>query len=226
VNITIAKNTAVAFVGASGVGKTTLVDILTGVLKPTGGAVYIDARDLHTLNLSQYRGSLGYVEQNTVVFNDTIANNITMQRHPASDSTWTRIHEAARSGNCNEFIERLPQGYNTPVGERGVKLSGGQRQRLAIARELFRQPAILILDEATSSLDSQAESHIQETLARLKGTLTIVIISHRLSTIRNVDYIYVIDQGQIVEQGTFSELFCLQDSNFRRMCELQYIVPS
>src|SRR5712692_7204591 len=133
VNIRIGKNTSVAFVGASGAGKTTLVDLLTGVLKPTQGTVCIDDKDLHTLNLSRYRQSIGYVEQDTIVFDDTIANNISMQwdQH-VDDQTWARIQKAAGSAYCDEFVERLPQGYHTRVGERGLKLSGGQRQRLAI----------------------------------------------------------------------------------------------
>jgi len=222
VSIRIDKNTSVALVGASGAGKTTLVDILTGVLKPTDGTISVDDRDLHTLRLSQYRRSIGYVEQETVVFDDTIANNISMQWDRTPDRpTLARIEQAARGSYCADFIEQLPEGYNTRVGERGVKLSGGQRQRLAIARELFKQPDILILDEATSSLDSQSESYIQQSMERLRGALTIIIISHRLSTIKHVDYIYVIDQGRIIEHGTFAELSGLQGSAFQRMCQLQ-----
>jgi subfamily B ATP-binding cassette protein MsbA len=224
IDMRIGKNTAIGLVGASGAGKTTLVDLLTGVLKPTEGAVCVDGKDLRTVDLSRYRQSIGYVEQETVVFDDTIAKNISMQwDRPADAGTLARIEQAARAGYCDEFIERLPHGYQTPVGERGLKLSGGQRQRLAIARELFKQPAILILDEATSSLDSQSEASIQESIARLRGALTMIIISHRLSTIKHVDYIYVLDQGRIIEQGTFSELAGLPDSAFRRMCELQRV---
>jgi len=171
--------------------------------------------------------SIGYVEQETVVFDDTIANNISMEWDRSLDAqTRARIEQAARNSYCADFIERLPEGYNTRVGERGLKLSGGQRQRLAIARELFKQPDILILDEATSSLDSQSESYIQQSMERLRGALTIIIISHRLSTIRHVDYIYVIEQGRIIEHGTFSELSGLQGSAFRRMCELQRVESS
>lgn len=227
VNIRIGKNTSVALVGASGAGKTTLVDLLTGVLKPTHGTVWIDDRNLHNLHLFRYRQSIGYVEQETVVFDDTIANNISMQWDRSLDAeTRARIEQAARNSYCADFIERLPEGYNTRVGERGLKLSGGQRQRLAIARELFKQPDILILDEATSSLDSQSESYIQQSMERLRGALTIIIISHRLSTIRHVDYIYVIEEGRIIEHGTFSELSGLQGSAFRRMCELQRVESS
>jgi ABC-type multidrug transport system fused ATPase/permease subunit len=227
VNIRIGKNTSVALVGASGAGKTTLVDLLTGVLKPTPGTVWVDDMDLHTLNLSRYRQSIGYVEQETVVFDDTIANNISMQWNQSVDApTRARIEQAAHNSYCEDFIERLPERYNTRVGERGLKLSGGQRQRLAIARELFKQPDILILDEATSSLDSQSESYIQQSIERLRGALTIIIISHRLSTIKHVDYVYVIEQGRIIEQGTFAELSGLQGSAFRRMCELQRVESS
>ncbi len=227
INMRIRKNTAVALVGASGVGKTTLVDLLTGVLKPTQGTICIDGRDLNDLDLSRYRESIGYVEQDALLFNDTIANNISMQWDSSfGPGVLARIQEAARDSYCDEFIERLPLGYNTPVGERGTRLSGGQRQRLAIAREMFRHPDILILDEATSSLDSQSEAYIQESVQRLKGSLTIIIISHRLSTIKNVDYIYVVEQGRIVEHWTFARLFGLPGSAFRRMCELQSVEPA
>jgi ABC-type multidrug transport system fused ATPase/permease subunit len=227
INIRICKNTSVAVVGASGAGKTTLVDLLTGVLKPTQGTVYLDNKDLCDVNLFHYRRSIGYVEQETLVFDDTIANNISMQWDQSTDpETSARIRQAARSSYCDEFIERLPLGYDTVVGERGVKLSGGQRQRLAIARELFKEPKILILDEATSSLDSQSETYIQQSIERLRGSLTIIIISHRLSTIRNVDYVYVLEQGHIIEQGTFADLSRLPGSAFRQMCELQRVVSS
>ena len=224
-NIRIPKNTSIAFVGASGAGKTTLVDLLTGVLKPTRGTVNLDNKDLSTVNLFRYRESIGYVEQDTLVFDDTIANNISMRwGTPVDAGIWARIRDASRMSDCDEFLERLPEGYDTVVGERGVKLSAGQRQRLAIARELFRQPKILILDEATSSLDSQSEAYIQQSIERLRGSLTIVIISHRLSTIKNVDYIYVLEEGRIIEQGTFAELSRRQNSAFRQMCELQRVV--
>ena len=224
-NIRIPKDTSIAFVGASGAGKTTLVDLLTGVLKPTRGTVNLDNKDLRTVNLFRYRESIGYVEQDTLVFDDTIANNISMRWGTSVDAgTWARIRDASRLSHCDEFLERLPEGYDTVVGERGVKLSGGQRQRLAIARELFRQPNILILDEATSSLDSQSETYIQQSIEQLRGSLTIVIISHRLSTIKNVDFIYVLQEGRIIEQGTFAELSRRQTSAFRRMCELQRVV--
>jgi ABC-type multidrug transport system fused ATPase/permease subunit len=224
-NIRIPKNTSIAFVGASGAGKTTLVDLLTGVLKPTRGTVNLDNKDLSTVNLFRYRESIGYVEQDTLVFDNTIANNISMRwGTPVDAGIWARIRDASRMSDCDEFLERLPEGYDTVVGERGVKLSAGQRQRLAIARELFRQPKILILDEATSSLDSQSEAYIQQSIERLRGSLTIVIISHRLSTIKNVDYIYVLEEGRIIEQGTFAELSRRQNSAFRQMCELQRVV--
>ncbi len=225
VNISIGKNSTVALVGASGVGKTTLVDILTGVLEPSEGTVCFDGKDIRALNLSRYRESIGYVQQETIVFNDTIANNIVMQwNQPMNSETFARVQQAARSSYCDEFIERLPEDYRTRVGERGLKLSAGQRQRLAIARELFKCPAVLILDEATSSLDSQSEAYIQQSIDNLRGRLTLIIISHRLSTIKDADFIYVIEQGRIVEQGTFLELSGLKDSAFRRMCALQRLI--
>jgi subfamily B ATP-binding cassette protein MsbA len=220
--MSIPKNAAVAVVGPSGAGKTTLIDIIAGILQPTQGAVYVDQQELSKLDLRRYRQCLGYVGQDTMLFDDTIANNIRMQWDDWIDPlTLDRIREAARASYCDEFIQDLPEGFNTRIGEHGIQLSGGQRQRLAIARELFKNPQVLILDEATSSLDSESETYIQQSIEHLKGALTLVIISHRLSTIRHVDTIYVIQQGHIVEQGTFTVLRHQPGTTFHQMCELQ-----
>jgi ABC-type multidrug transport system fused ATPase/permease subunit len=221
----IAKNSTVAIVGVSGAGKTTLIDLVAGLLKATNGGVFIDGRDLRSLDISQYRQSIGYVGQETFIFDTTIANNISMHWDQSPDSaTFTRIQQAASDSYCDEFIGGLPKGFQTIVGERGLKLSGGQRQRLAIARELFRTPEILVLDEATSSLDSQSESYIRQSIERFKGKLTLIIISHRLSTIINADVIYVLEHGHVTQRGTFAELSALEGTAFRRMCELQHVV--
>ena len=222
INMHLPKNTAIAVVGRSGAGKTTLIDLITGVLKPTQGTVSIDQHDLATLDLSRYRPSLGYVGQDTVVFDDTIANNVRMQWDTSIDEqTFARIQQVCRASHCEEFILRFPQGYQTLVGDGGVRLSGGQRQRLAIARELFKVPEILILDEATNALDSQSEAYIQQSIQQLKGSLTLVIVSHRLSMLKHVDAIYVLEQGRIIEHGTFAELSHQPNKMFRRLYDLQ-----
>jgi len=157
-----------------------------------------------------------------VLFDDTVAANIALW----SDSyTPDQIRDAAERARCLEFIERMPQQFETPVGDRGVKLSGGQRQRLAIARELVRSPDLLVLDEATSALDSESELAIQQSIDQLKGKVTIIIIAHRLSTIRGADRVYVLSEGKIVEDGGFDELASRPGGTFRRMCELQELAP-
>jgi subfamily B ATP-binding cassette protein MsbA len=213
----------VAFVGESGAGKSTLVDILTLMLKPRAGEVRIDGVPGDQIHLPSWRAQIGYVSQETVVFDDTIANNICMWvGNPAKDEAlMARIREAARRAHIHHHIETLPAGYHTVVGDRGIRLSGGQRQRLFIARELFRKPNLLILDEATSALDTDSERHIQESIDALKGEITVVIIAHRLSTIRNVDHVYVFDQGRLVEDGPFARLRDREDSKFGRLVAAQ-----
>jgi subfamily B ATP-binding cassette protein MsbA len=156
-----------------------------------------------------------------VLFDDTVAGNIALWQ----SYTPEQIRDAAARAHCLEFIEQLPQGFDTPIGDRGVKLSGGQRQRLAIARELIRMPDILVLDEATSALDSESELAIKKSIDELKGRMTIVIIAHRLSTIRDCDRVYVLSDGKIIEQGGFEELSARPAGHFHRMCELQELAP-
>lgn len=223
VNLTIPVRSTVALVGESGSGKSTLVDLLTLMLKPRQGEVLIDGVPGGDIELASWRRQIGYVSQDTVVFDDTIANNICLWAgDPSQDALLQhRIHEAARQAYIAHFIETLPDGYNTLVGDRGLRLSGGQRQRLFIARELFRRPNLLILDEATSALDSESERGIQLSIDELKGQITVVIIAHRLSTIRNVDRIYVFDQGQLLEQGSYEELRDCCDSRFGKLVAAQ-----
>lgn len=224
INLQIPANTTVAFVGESGSGKSTLVDLLTGLLKPQQGKVLIDGVPLHESDVREYRRSIGYVTQECIVFDDSVANNISMWGCDASDSECRRqIEDAARRAYCDDYISVMPGGYDALIGDRGVMLSGGQRQRLAIARELFKNPRLLILDEATSALDSESERFIQRSIDELKGTMTVVIIAHRLSTIKNADYIYVLDHGNIIEQGSFIELSA-KEGRFKKMVELQNIV--
>ena len=224
VNLTIPANTTVAFVGESGAGKSTLIDMLTLLLQPRSGSVRIDGIHGTKAELRSWRSQIGYVSQETVIFDDTIANNISLWKGDEDDpETQAAIKEAARRAYAHHFIESLPNGYQTPTGDQGVRLSGGQRQRLFIARELFKNPNLLILDEATSALDTESERYIQNSIDDLKGEMTVVIIAHRLSTIKNVDRVYVMDDGRVVEDGTYEELRQHQDSRFREMVDMQML---
>lgn len=223
VSLTISARTSVAFVGESGAGKSTLVDILNLLLTPQQGDVQVDGISGSILNQGTWREQIGYVSQDALLFDDSIANNICMwEGDPIKDpELMSRIQQAAKQAHINHFIETLPKGYQTVVGDRGIRLSGGQRQRLFIARELFRKPSLLILDEATSALDTESERYIQESIDHLKGQVTLVIIAHRLSTIRNVNCVYVFDKGMLVEQGTFEALRKSEASRFARLVEAQ-----
>ena len=223
VSMHLPVRSSVAMVGESGAGKSTLVDILTLMLKPQSGQVRIDGVPGHVIDMASWRSQIGYVSQETVVFDDSIANNICMWAgDPQKDEALMgRIREAAQRAHIAEHIESLPAGYQTMVGDRGVRLSGGQRQRLFIARELFRRPNLLILDEATSALDSDSERHIQDSIDALKGDITVVIIAHRLSTIRNVDYVYVLNRGRVIEEGPYTELRDQTGSQFGRLVAAQ-----
>ena len=223
VDVTIPANKTVAFVGESGAGKSTLVDLLTLLLKPRKGEVRIDEVPHDEVDLASWRSQIGYVSQETVVFDDTIANNISLWQGDLDEdpALQERVRHAAEQAHADHFIRELPDGYQTVVGDRGVRLSGGQRQRLFVARELFKQPNLLILDEATSALDTESERFIQQSIDALKGELTVVIIAHRLSTIKNVDYVYVLDEGRVIEEGPYHELCGHEDSRFREMVEMQ-----
>jgi subfamily B ATP-binding cassette protein MsbA len=224
VSLKIGANTTVAFVGESGAGKSTLADILTLLLKPDTGQVRVDGVSHNEIDLSSWRQQIGYVSQETVVFDDTIANNISLwQQEDTGGSVANRIREAAQRAHAHHFIKDLSDGYETVVGDRGIRLSGGQRQRLFIARELFKHPNLLILDEATSALDTESERHIQESIDALKGTMTVVIIAHRLSTIKNVDRVFVLDQGRVIEDGSYIALRQDDRSRFREMVETQQL---
>ena len=223
VSLTIPVNTTVAFVGESGAGKSTLIDMLTLMLRPRTGQLRIDGVPGTDVNLDSWRSQVGYVSQETVVFDDTIANNISLWEGDITEDEALdeRVRAAAEKAYAAGFIEDLPDGYQTVVGDRGVRLSGGQRQRLFVARELFKQPNLLILDEATSALDTESERYIQSSIDDLKGEVTVVIIAHRLSTIKNVDQVYVMDEGHVVEQGAYQELRGHEESRFREMVEMQ-----
>jgi ABC-type multidrug transport system fused ATPase/permease subunit len=217
IDLRIAPNSTLALVGESGAGKSTLVDLILGTLKAKSGEVTINGVSLKDLDLETLRRSVGYVPQDAMLFDDTVANNISLW----APVTEQQIRDAARQAQCLELIEAMPQGFATPIGERGIRLSGGQRQRLAIARELLKRPTILVLDEATSALDSESERAIQRSIDALAGQMTLVIIAHRLSTIRNCDRVCVLHDGQIVEEGSYEQLRRRPSSRFARLCQLQ-----
>lgn len=223
VSLAIPALSSVAFVGPSGAGKSTLADLLTLMLKPSDGRILIDGVPGEQAQLSSWRHQIGYVSQETVVFDDTVANNICMWAgDPSRDLDLAdRIRRAAERAHIADVIESLPDGYDTRIGDRGVRLSGGQRQRLFIARELFRSPQLLILDEATSALDSESERKIQQSIDALKGTMTVVMIAHRLSTIRNADRVGVLECGRLVEQGSYDALRSQADSRLGQLIKMQ-----
>jgi ABC-type multidrug transport system fused ATPase/permease subunit len=223
ITLEIPANTTVALVGESGAGKSTLVDLLTLMLKPRMGTVRIDGVSHTEVDLASWRDQIGYVSQETVVFDDTIANNISLWGGDieADPGLRRRVIRVAEQAHADHFIHDLSNGYQTVVGDRGVRLSGGQRQRLFVARELFKQPNLLLLDEATSALDTESERCIQQSIDALKGEMTVVIIAHRLSTIKNVDYVYVLDEGFVIEEGPYHELRGHENSRFREMVEMQ-----
>lgn len=203
IHFRVPLGTLVAIVGSSGAGKTTLVDLLPRFYDPQRGSIRIDGTDIRDVRLSSLRSQIGIVGQHTILFNDTVRNNIS---YGSPDAPMERVEEAARRANAHGFITRFPERYETVVGEQGLKLSGGERQRVAIARALLKDAPILILDEATSALDSESESVVQEALEHLMRGRTTFVIAHRLSTVRNADTILVIEEGRIVESGRHEEL--------------------
>lgn len=223
ITLNIKHKDSIAIVGESGSGKTTLVDLITLTNENQSGFMLIDGINVNQIKKETWREQIGYVSQDTLIFDDTIANNISMwnSNKETKKNLDNSIRNAAKQANILKFIDSLPNGTNTMVGDRGILLSGGQKQRLFIARELFRNPNLLILDEATSSLDSESEKSIQNSIESLKGKITVIVIAHRLSTIKNVDHIYLIEEGRIKEQGTFSDLKNDKDSRFSELASLQ-----
>jgi len=209
ISITFEKGKTTAIVGPSGAGKTTVVDLLLRLFDPEKGSITVDGVDLRELRLASWLEKIGFVSQDTFIYHDTVRNNITFGREGYSEE---EIVQAARDADAHGFISELPQGYDTMVGERGMKLSGGQKQRIAIARAIIRKPEILVLDEATSALDNIAESAVQEAIRRVTSGRTVIVIAHRLSTIKDADKIIVLKEGRVVEEGRHEEL--LQKGGF------------
>ncbi|MBN2634932.1 MAG: ABC transporter ATP-binding protein [Prolixibacteraceae bacterium] len=217
INLIINKGQTIAFVGKSGSGKSTLVDLLPRFWDVSDGGIYIDNIDIRDMKLDDLRGLMGNVNQEPILFNDTFFNNIAFG---AENATEEDVINAAKIANAHEFIISTENGYHTNIGDRGDKLSGGQKQRVSIARAVLKNPPILILDEATSSLDTESEKLVQEALGNLMQNRTSLVIAHRLSTIKNADLICVIDNGQIVEQGTHEELIAA-DGHYKKLHQMQ-----
>jgi ATP-binding cassette subfamily C protein len=217
VSLTIPAGQTTAIVGPSGSGKSTLADLLLGLLVPAAGRVLVDDAPLGPEMLSAWREQIGYVPQDSFHFHDTVRANLLWARPAASEAELREALDVAAAG----FVAHLPDGLDTILGDRGVRLSGGERQRVALARALVRRPAILILDEATSSLDSENERRVQDAIERLHGRLTILVITHRLTTVRRADLIYVLEGGRIVESGSWQSLMNGSGGRFRAMCEAQ-----
>jgi subfamily B ATP-binding cassette protein MsbA len=221
-SFTIKKGQVVALIGASGSGKSTILDLLPRFYEIDSGSITIDGKDIRECDLVGLRHIFGIVAQETILFNDSVYNNIA---YGIANTTREKVIEAARAANAGEFIEKLPKGLDTDIGEKGVLLSGGQCQRLAIARALLRNPPILILDEATSSLDTESERLVQTAINILMQRRTALVVAHRLSTIRHADLILVIDKGRIIERGTHDELIAISNSKYRYFYDMQFTSP-
>ena len=218
INLHIPANRMTAIAGPSGAGKSTLIDLVMGLMQPESGQILVDGKPITKENLLSYRRSISYVAQDPFLFNASIRENLQMIQPDASDE---QIWEALEFASSSEFVRKLPQGLDTVIGDRGIRLSGGERQRLVLARAVIRKPSILVLDEATSALDTENEKKIQEAIDRLKGTMTVIVVAHRLSTIRHADQVIVIDQGKLVERGEFVQLAADSTSLFGNLLNNQ-----
>jgi len=221
INLKIIRNQTIAFVGESGSGKTTLVNIIAGLMPVTSGQMTVDGVNAAVLNTDSFQRRIGYITQEPVVFNDTIFNNITLWGDPTPNNK-KRFEYALEQASVISFIDNLPAREETMLGNSGINLSGGQKQRISIAREIYKSADILILDEATSALDSETEKAIQKGLEGLHGNYTILIVAHRLSTVKNADWIVVMEKGKIIAEGSFNELI-ITSPRFKKMVELQEV---
>lgn len=219
INLIIPKNKSIAFVGESGSGKTTLVNVLAGLLNPQEGKMLVDGQSIDMLNKIKYQKRIGYITQEAVIFNDTIYNNITFWAEKTEENL-KRFEEAVAKAALTAYVDELPNKGETVLGNNGINVSGGQKQRISIARELFKDIDILIMDEATSALDSETEKAIQESIEELQGQYTLIIVAHRLATIRNVDKVVYMHKGKIEKEGTFKDLV-MTLPRFKKMVELQ-----
>lgn len=221
INLKVYRNQTVAIVGESGSGKTTLINLISGLMPVNSGKMLIDGIETGAIDMASFQKRIGYITQEPVIFNDTIFNNVSFWAAP-NEENYARFEWAIKQASINSFIEELPEKEQTMLGNNGVNLSGGQKQRISIARELYKDVDILVLDEATSALDSETEEIIQKGLEELQGKFTILIVAHRLSTIKNADRILVLNEGRIVGEGCFNELV-LSSSKFQKMVELQEV---
>jgi subfamily B ATP-binding cassette protein MsbA len=221
ISLRIRKGEVLAVVGPSGAGKSTLIDLLPRFYDPTGGRILVDGVDLRDVQLKSLREKIGIVTQETLLFNDTVRNNIA---YGLEDCPMERVIAAARAANAHNFVMEMPHGYESVIGERGVKISGGERQRLSLARAILKNPPILILDEATSALDTESEILVQQAIERLMAGRTSIVIAHRLSTIKHADRIVVLEGGKIVESGRHTELIRKSRGLYRKLYQLQFRV--
>ena len=217
-NLEINKGDVLAIVGPSGAGKSSLVDLIPRFYDVDSGSILIDGIDIRKIQIKSLRSLMGIVTQETILFNDTIRNNIA---YGLNELSIEKIEESAKAANAHNFISDLKDGYDTLIGDRGVKLSGGERQRLSIARALLKNPPILILDEATSSLDTESELLVPQAIERLMKGRTSIVIAHRLSTVQNADKIIVIEKGNIIERGTHNELLAL-NGLYNKLYNMQF----
>jgi ATP-binding cassette subfamily C protein len=221
-NMVLLARRTTALVGSSGAGKSTVADLIMGLVTPASGRVCVDGIPLDPSHVRNWRERIGYVPQDTFLFHDSVRANL-LWAHPSASEP--EIWDSLRLAAADEFVSRLSEGLDTIVGERGVRLSGGERQRLALARALLRKPSLLILDEATSALDSENERRIQQAIEALHGDMTILIITHRLSTIRGADVIHVLEDGRLVESGVWEDLIADPSSRFHTLWREQGTGP-